>query len=229
MKNRSNWAVLGILFCQLLWPGLKLFSQLTPLEFYFRSELVYLLLISAVTVGLCLYVYKQDNAPSKWLCLILLPASIVSGALEVFFNAVFAIPLSALNCICAAFLYSQFLPDRWYKYLTSTVCILITMVYLYLFGISLIFGQLGTQRVVQEAASPEGLKSAQLIDDDQGALGGNTFVYVRYRDILPLGFGGIRPDSTLVYRGRWGEFENLSLSWMDEKTLLVGDIPFSIP
>lgn len=230
MKERSNWAVLGIIFCQLFWPCMKLVSHFTFLEFYFHSELIYLLLNCTLTMWLYLFLLRQESPASQWLCMILFPVTILCGTMEVlFFHSIFTVPLTALNCICAGSLFSRSIPDRWYKYLLTLICTLLIIAYVYLCGLCLIFGQIGSQGIVQEVTSPDGQKTAQLIDDNQGALGGNTFVYVRYRDILSLVFGGLRPDSQLIYRGRWGEFEGMSLSWQDDNTLLINDTTFSLP
>lgn len=230
MKTRSNLAMAVLLLLQLFWPAMRTVSYLTPLEFYLHSELVYLLLICAAALWLCLYLYRQDNAPSHWLSLLLLPVAIIAGTLEIlFFRTVFAIPLSALRLICAGAIYSWFVPQRWYRNLTTFVCTLLLLAYFWMCWIGLVFGQIGSHHIVQEVPSPDGEKVAELIDDNQGALGGNTLVCVRYRDVLPLGFGGLRPDSKQIYRGSWGSHEEIKLIWLDDTTLMINDHPYNIP
>lgn len=230
MKTRSNLAMAVLLLLQIFWPAMKLISYFTPMEFYLHSELMYLLLICAATLWLCLYLYRQDDAPSQWLSLLLLPVTVIAGTLEIlFFRTVFTIPLSALRLICAGAIYSWFVPQRWYRHLNTFVCTLLFLAYFWMCWMGLIFGQIGNQHTVQELPSPDGEKVAALIDDNQGALGGNTLVNVRYRDVLPLGFGGLRPDSKQIYRGSWGSHKQITLFWHDENTLLIDDIPYNVP
>jgi len=226
MSGRSNQAIFGILICQLIWPGLTLLSALSSLEFYFTAPNAYLLLKACIILWLSLLIHRASDSPAKCLCSIVFPVSIVIGSMEaLFLQSLPAVFLSGLNCICTESLYAQFLPPRWYKYLITLLCTLLLIAHFYLCGLVLIFGQIGAERIVQEAPSPDGKKTAQLIDDNQGALGGNTFVYIRSRRILPLLFGALRPDSELIYRGHWGEFDAIFLSWQDEDTLLINGIP----
>lgn len=229
MSARPNRAVVSMLLCQLLWPGLMLFSYLSKWEFYFHSEILYLLLICTLTGWLHHALIIDNQTPAKWLCLLLFPITILVCALEVlFFRRILPIPLTVLNCYWAGSVFTRFLPDRWYKILGTLVCTLLIMGYGLICFLSLTFGQIGRQSIVQEVTSPDGQKIAQLIDDDQGALGGNTLIYVRYQDTLSLGFGAIRPDSLRVHHGPWGQFQDLTLSWRDDNTLLVNDTPIQL-
>ena len=226
MKRQSMWQIPCLWACQLLWPFLKLLSSITKLEFYFTSEPLYLILTGAVTIILTRSVLTGSHTPSPWSLLILFPVTIIAGTLEVlFFRTVFALPITITNCFCTGVLFQTYVPVRWYKYLMTLACTLLLIPYGFLCWLDLIFCRIGVQTIVQEVTSPDGSKTAQLIDDDQGALGGNTFLYIRYPTTVPLGFGGLRPDSTELYRGRWGEFENIILSWQDDHTLLINNQP----
>jgi len=69
--------------------------------------------------------------------------------------------------------------------------------------------------------SPERRYEAQLIDVDEGALGGSTIVDVKDLDnVMDLGL--VRFDSVnRIYRTGWGAFENMQIVWKDEHTLLI--------
>ena len=80
---------------------------------------------------------------------------------------------------------------------------------------------IGEDTVVEAKESPDGLLVAELIDDDQGALGGNTLVYVRRNSGYDLGIVRLRAKAQEVYCGRWGEFYDMALEWKDSETLWI--------
>ena len=229
MKHKENHTMLWLLACQLLWPALELFSMLCGLEFYFRSELAYLILISLGTLWLTVRLHRQEGSPATVFSLLLFPLTIVAGFFQMLLmGTIFAVPLYIANCICAGLLFSKYVPNRWYKYLMTFFCTLLLLAFGFMSFLDLTFGRIGVQIIEQEVHSPDGKKTAQLINDDQGALGGNTFIYIRYQDLIPLGFGGIRKTSVEVHRGPWGQFQDITLGWQDENTLLVNSTPIPI-
>ena len=67
----------------------------------------------------------------------------------------------------------------------------------------------------------DGRHYAELIDDDQGALGGNTIVNVYPRGKLDLGLIRFCRRARNVYWGDWGEFNDMTIEWKDNDTLLI--------
>ena len=94
--------------------------------------------------------------------------------------------------------------------------------------IALIFGNIGQNTVVQTVESPSGKYYAQVIDSDQGALGGDTLVYV-YQDcgINALVFK-IEKKPQRVYFGEWGEFNNMQIHWKDDNCLVINSVEYEI-
>ena len=88
---------------------------------------------------------------------------------------------------------------------------------------------IGQTTVVQTLPSPEGTHYAELIDDDQGALGGATVVNVYTPSAkIDLFFLQISKDPQQVYYGDWGKFENMKLEWESETVLLINGAPHEI-
>ena len=88
---------------------------------------------------------------------------------------------------------------------------------------------IGRVTVVQTLYSPEGTQYAQLIDSDQGALGGDTIVYVYKTSAkLDLVFLKISKDPQTVYFGDWGEFKTMKLEWESEQILRINGHPLEI-
>ena len=89
-----------------------------------------------------------------------------------------------------------------------------------------LFGGIGENTVVQRLPSPDGSRCAELIDNDQGGLGGSTFV-----EICPQGLTGefgVRV-ARRIYEGNWGEFRDMELSWKDESCLEINGKEYPIP
>ena len=87
----------------------------------------------------------------------------------------------------------------------------------------------GAVTVVQSVPSPDGSCIAELIDDDQGGMGGNTYVWLRFTGpgwkLLQL--LGVQVTKN-VYSGGWGEFEKMTLSWKDDHCLLINSKEYPI-
>ena len=94
--------------------------------------------------------------------------------------------------------------------------------------IAFIFGNIGQNTVVQTVESPSGKYYAQVIDCDQGALGGDTLVDV-YQDcgINAILFK-IEKKPQRVYFGDWGEFENMQIHWKDDNCLVINSVEYEI-
>lgn len=77
----------------------------------------------------------------------------------------------------------------------------------------LLMANMGQETVVQSVDSPNAVYRAELISSDQGALGGDTLIRVFVI--------GSRKSPQIVYRGEWGEFDNMTIYWQDDSRLTV--------
>ncbi len=84
------------------------------------------------------------------------------------------------------------------------------------------FGSIGEDTVIQTLPSPDGTRYAEVIESDQGALGGDTVVRVYKSNTLFKGRGEI------VYRGEWREYEDMEIYWKDDGTLVINDVEYAI-
>ena len=92
----------------------------------------------------------------------------------------------------------------------------------------LIFGNIGQNTVVQAVESPSGKYYAQVIDSDQGALGGDTLVEVHQDWELNALLFQISKEPQTVYFGEWGEFQNMQVYWQDDHCLVINSIEYEI-
>lgn len=157
-------------------------------------------------------------------------------------------PLSLVNAVCYIFACSRiwvvasmfvcvwgccYLAIKPGKPLTLTIISLVLSALMVLpigfFGfIALIFGNIGQNTVVQSVESPNGTYYAEVIDSNQGALGGDTLVDV-YEDkgINALVFK-ISKKPQRVYHGDWGEFENMDIYWKNDNCLVINSVEYEI-
>ncbi len=94
--------------------------------------------------------------------------------------------------------------------------------------IGLTLGNIGQNTVVKTVDSPNGTQYAEVIDIDQGALGGDTLVVVRQKRKIDLILFIIEKEPQRVYLGRWGEFENMKVSWRDDHCLIINSVEYAV-
>ncbi len=86
----------------------------------------------------------------------------------------------------------------------------------------------GFNTVVKTVRSPDGAYVAEVIDSDQGALGGDTIVTVRENKTYNAFFFELRKKSERVYTGEWGEYVNMNIYWRDGRTLIVNSNTYTM-
>ena len=85
----------------------------------------------------------------------------------------------------------------------------------------------GARTVIAREVSPDMRYCAEVIDDDQGALGGATILMVyRLDGSFSIGSFEFRKDETMFHSGSWGEFEELH--WKDEEHLTMNNRSYSM-
>ena len=82
--------------------------------------------------------------------------------------------------------------------------------------------------VVKTVDSPNGTYYAQVIDSDQGALGGDTLVYVYENRKLDAGLFDITKRPKRVYLGEWGAFKNMDIYWENEDCIVINSHRHSV-
>lgn len=94
--------------------------------------------------------------------------------------------------------------------------------------IALTFGRIGQNTVVKSVDSPDGTYYAEVIDSDQGALGGDTLVNVyEHKGINAILFR-IEKKPQRVYFGEWGEFMDMEIYWKNNNCLVINSTDYEI-
>lgn len=142
---------------------------------------------------------------------------ILLDSLNIYFQTVHGL-FCFLSCYVVALLHKI-------KRIFRIVCaVLNSILFILLLAASnfiMAFGSIAQNTIVRQVMSPDQSYAAILIDSEQGALGGNTWIDIEYRTSnIPVGYGRF-VKVTRVYTGRCGEFETISMEWQDDHTLLI--------
>lgn len=104
----------------------------------------------------------------------------------------------------------------------SILTVLLMLLPLILFTLSL--RGLSVDTVVQTLDSPNGTYFAQVIDSDQGAMGGATKVVV-YENKQ---FMGKHKKIGQVYTGKYGAYATMEIHWKDDACLVINGVEYPI-
>lgn len=223
MKRKYHFP---ILFCLLaVLPVCRGLGLLLDKPFVVTSELLFYLLLSGAVTGLTCAIQKGgvSNAPI-WI----LPLSLICCITIWLTSRHFAGFLCAGVLLVCGWVVFKLAPKGWKKTLCRILCLLVTMALLLLAPLWLFAATMGTSTTVLELDSPDGRYTAVVTDVDSGALGGDTLVDVRDNKRTVNLLVGSFVSSLRVYEGPWGQWQNMELSWHDEKTLRRDDILYSV-
>ncbi len=170
---------------------------------------------------------------SKWsvtASVIILPLWLFTCFCFILDSLEIAAALMLVNCSAAIATFIKHAKPKIAKILSGIVSALLLVVLAFVVLIASVFKDFGRNTVVESIASPDNKYTAQVIDNDQGALGGNTYVVVKNnRNRLKLFFGEFRQEPITVYKGSWGEYRGKEIKWKDEQTLVFGGNEYPVP
>ena len=107
-----------------------------------------------------------------------------------------------------------------------SLALILPIVYLSFFAF--VFGSIGQNTVTNTVESPNGKYYAQVVDSDQGALGGDTLVCVYSSREINLGLLIIKKQPHTIYSGDWGEYKNMKIEWKDDNCLLINNEEYKV-
>ena len=90
------------------------------------------------------------------------------------------------------------------------------------------FGNISANTVVDTIPSPDGGYYAEVVDSDQGALGGNTLINVYENSGFSVGIFHVVKKPNRVYTGEWREYQSMQVFWRDEHCLMIGSTAYPI-
>lgn len=130
---------------------------------------------------------------------------------------------------CAAAVYRKLARPIVLKWIAGVLAVLLFLLLIFACIIVSVFGGLSHSTVVTSIVSPLGTYTAEIIDNDQGALGGNTFVEIKNNvETFPFLVGEFSKPSVRIYTGEWNEFDALQLYWQNESTVVLQGRTYNI-
>ena len=170
-----------------------------------------------------------ENNTIRILLAIITPFSLINAVFYIFeCSQIWVIASVLLSAVCCCYLTVKYGKPVALKILALVLSALMILPICFFSFIALIFGNIGQNTVVQTVESPNGEYYAQVIDSDQGALGGDTLVDVYKKSGVNLILFKIEKKPQRVYCGDWGEFSNMKIHWKDNNCLMINSVEYEI-
>ncbi len=230
--------LISILMCLLfvltiLYPVGVIITACFGYSFELISVSAFAVAIAALSVGIVILdiVYKNtiENKAMQILLAIITPLSLINAVFYIFQRPKIWVIASMFVCVGGCcFLVAKHVKPLTFKIVTLALSALMLSPIGYFSFIALMFGNIGQNTVVQTIESPNGKYYAQVIDRDQGALGGDTIVDVYEKRKIDAILFKIEKNPKRVYFGDWREFENMQIHWKDDNCLVINSVEYEI-
>lgn len=174
------------------------------------------------------YPLETDNKAIRIILSVIAPISLINSALFMLESHQISVIVSvSISAVCCSLLTVKHGKSDALKTTVLSLSALMALP-VALFGLFiLVFGNFGKNTVVKTVVSPNEKYYAQVIESDQGALGGDTFV-----DVCNNGFDAIvfqiNKKPQRVYKGGWGESEEMQIYWKDDSCLIINSTEYNI-
>lgn len=225
MDRKNRFPYLTFAAAQLFYPLCVLVGYLTGQEFQLFSENLYLLGIVVFSAWTAVELRKQEQTLWAIAMLVLAFLHALTILVTIFhWLAGFA----AIGIIVCGWLVFNRAPRGILKGLFLVFALLLTLLLLFVVPFWMIFGLIGSTKVVKQLDSPEQHYTAIVRSIDEGALGGSTLVEVRNNRKTVNILVGKFVCSTYLWQGHWGDHEGMTLSWEDETTLEIDGISYQV-
>lgn len=219
IANQSLQVGLGLLL--LLFPVGAVLASCLGYAFVITSIPVYGFLMAVCSLMILVLEFLLQDA--KWAAY-LLPISVLTSFMCIFRCRepfVIGCTLVATGCLVVLTL-------RYKKHVLLSLSATLILLLFPLCGLFSLPDGLSANTVVQTIPSPDGSYYAKIIDSDQGAMGGNTFVDVYSEAEINVLLFRLEKKPQRVYTGYWGEYKNLCVTWKDNGCLVINSVLYQI-
>ena len=185
-------------------------------------------------IAVCIVVLNlvyQHPISNKGVCVLLAlvtPLSIIGAFCCIMdCNHILVLASGAVCVGCCFYLTIKHAKPLWLK----TVAVVLSVLLGVPCGLFSVFGVLfpmNQKTVVQTKESPSGRYYAEVIDNDQGALGGDTLVYVYENWECNLILFKVKKTPQQVYWGEWGAFKDMEIDWKNDRCLVIDSTEYEI-
>ncbi len=234
-KSLTTEASIYILFGYImLYPALLIICIFFGYKFDVTYPTVYSVggVVISVTTVVLGFVFKECTKSDIALCLCSLSPlfALISTVIFVFnYCTLTAMVCSLLVSVCCCILAVKSTKSKKDKILAVVVFILLFVFTFFLSGMCLVFGSWGSNTIVKTVDSPDGTHYAEVIDADQGALGGDTIVYVfESNKEFNLLIFRISKKPQRVYISEWGESKDMDIYFKSDDCIVINSVEYEI-
>lgn len=195
------------------------------------SAFTFIIALLAVCIVILDFVHKNTfENKAFYILLAILPIFSLINAVFYIFECpnIWVIVGTLISSGCSFYLTTKYGKPLALKIVALTVSALMILPIGCLSFVFLIFGNISQNTVVQTIESPSGKYYVQVIDNDQGALGGYTLVDVYEKSGINAIIFKIEKKPQRIYSGDWGEFENMQIHWEDDECLIIDSREYRI-
>ncbi|MDE6110376.1 MAG: DUF5412 domain-containing protein [Eubacterium sp.] len=201
--------------------------------FELKNYFVFAILTAILSVCTVIFsLITKDAIKNKMvsvLMAVILLFSLINAAVYIFACSTFGVITSVFISVgCCCFLTVKHGKPVALRITVFVLSVLIALPIGFFSCTALIFGNASQNMVVKTVESPSGKYYAEVVDSDQGALGGNTLVDVYEKIGIDSIIFKIEKKPQSVYSGEWGEFENMEIYWRDEQYLVINSVEYEI-
>ncbi len=187
--------------------------------------------ISAVTCIACVYLIRKSNhnKSTRFVIAFLPLIQLINTVIYVTKSKSFITAVSMAVCfVSCAVISEKIIASDKAKIFSVISSSLMFVVILLISFVTVFFGNLSVNTVIDTIESPNGKYYAEIIDSDQGATGASTVVYIKQTDCVNLLFAKIEKSPERVYLGDWREYESMDICWKDENTLIINSNEYTV-
>lgn len=231
MKKATSISTVILVCLYLLLPIAKLYAALNGYEMALRGVLEITIVLAVlslwVTVGLLVWQEKMTSKVDRVLSVfstLLFPFAFLHWAIFLplsDWNLV-SIIVAVLCLLCFAVLLFRSVQPVPMRVFAGILALVVSLPVSLWVMIAPVFGDFGLSEVQMQASSPEGSYVAQVVYENWGVFGSDTYIKIisekSDKDLFCLSF----IKSPVRFTGNWGDKkETVLIEWQDDETLLI--------
>ncbi len=233
MKKVISFLICSLFALTILFPAGVLITACFGCAFELTGVFAFAVLIAAVSVctAVLSFVYGCETCGKaiRAVSAVLSPVSLVNAVfLMLECNRIPIVVSVLISALCCCLITVKLGKPVALKAVALIMSAIVALPVGLMSFVLVVFGNLGNNTVTQTVVSPNGKYYLQVVDSDQGALGGDTFVDVYESRGLNALLFHVSKKPQRIYRGEWGEFENMQVYWKDDNCVVINSVEYCI-
>ncbi len=233
MKNKQSIIVFVLVALNGFFPLLCLISYLLGYSVYLSMPVVYSLWLAVIFMYSNYFIKKNEEVEASKTTVVfaaVLPV-VTAVNLAVFVFKSESLPIALIMGVCLIF--AAVITEKVMEGNKAKVFSVISSAFICLLAVIFSFVIISSsyflvKSVEKHVASPDRTYYAEVVNVDQGALGGDTVVYVHRSRGTNLFFISFNEIPQKVYVGEWGEYKTMQIEWKNEKILIIDGKEYNI-